>query len=228
LYEPPQNVYADKGRDHFLQFWDENLHDMIVWYPHRPVTSVHFGLPKPIGAHKQGFRTNHLNIDIEKGALLQPGWAAALKQFWRDTSILLRSVYGDVRILHGYKWMGATVSGGGQHPVKSWWWAGIPETLGIAVVLGETYQRLWPKFVTQSSISDGLAFASQEDWAKDVDLVEKVGRPPQEQAQIPNRSSGVMNAEDFRRYMEQVRRVGAQNIRRKYPEAWPFGEPFLS
>ena len=36
LYEPPQNVYADTGRGHFLQFWEENLHDMIVWYPHRP------------------------------------------------------------------------------------------------------------------------------------------------------------------------------------------------
>jgi hypothetical protein len=226
LYEPPQNVYADTGREHFLQFWDENLHDMIVWYPHRPVVSVHFGLPNPKGAHKQGFRANHLNIAIEENALLQPGWAAALKRFWRDTSILLRPVYGDVRVLHGYKWMGATVSGEEQHPVKSWWWAGIPETLGVAVVLGEIYQGLWPKLVTESSMSDRLAFASREDWAIDVDLAEKVGGPPQEQTQIPDRFSGVMNAEDFRIYMEQVRRVGARNIRRKYPDGWPFGEPF--
>ena len=54
LYEPPQNVYADTGREHFLQFWDENLHDMIVWYPQRPVVSVHFGLPNPKGAAQAG------------------------------------------------------------------------------------------------------------------------------------------------------------------------------
>jgi hypothetical protein len=226
LYEPPQNVYADTGREHFLRFWDENVHDTIVWYPHRPVVSVHFGLPNPVGAHKLGFRTNHLQIDVEKNALSQPGWLTALKRYWKEVSILLRPIYGDVRVQHGYKWMGATVSGGGQHPVKSWWWAGIPERLGNAVVLGDTYQKLWPSFAASSTISDGLAFASQEDWTADGDLAEKVGRPPLEQAQLPDRFSGVMSAEDFRKYMEEVRRVGAKHIRRKYPLGWPFGEPF--
>jgi hypothetical protein len=122
--------------------------------------------------------------------------------------------------------MGATVSGGGEHPVKSWWWAGIPETLGVAVVLGDTYQKLWPSFAASSTIWDGLAFASQEDWTADTDLADTIERLPLEQMQIPDPFGGEMIAEDFRKYMEEVRRVGAQNIRRKYPLGWPFGEPF--
>jgi hypothetical protein len=226
LYEPPQHVYDQTGKQHCLAFWQENAYDMIVWYPHRPVVSVHFALPNPVGAHKLGFRANHAGIEIEKNALQQPGWATALKRFWRDASIFLRPIYGDVRVLHGYEWMGATVSGGQQHPVKSWWWAGIPETLGTEVVLGEMYQKLWPEFMVSSTMADRLAFAAQEDWATDKDLATTVGRPPQAQMQIPDRSSGVLNAEDFRKYMEEVRRVGAQNARRKYPEGWPFGEQF--
>jgi hypothetical protein len=69
---------------------------------------------------------------------------------------------------------------------------------------------------------------SQEDWTADRDLVENVGRPPLEQAQLPDRINGVTSAEDFRKYMEGVRRVGAKNIQRKYPLGWPFGEPFSS
>jgi hypothetical protein len=228
LYEPPQHIYAQTGREHFLQFWDENLHDMIVWYPHRPVVSAHFGLPNPVGAHRLGFRTNHLNIEIEKNTLQQPGWATTLKRFWRDASMLIRPIYGDVRVLHGFKWMGATISSGQQHPVKSWWWAGIPETLGAAVVVGDTYQKLWPEFVANSTVVNGLAFASQDDWSVDNDLTDKLGRPPREQTQIPERFGSEMNAEQFRKYMEEVRRVGAQNLRRKYPQGWPFGEPFTT
>src|SRR5258708_27882191 len=201
---------------------------MKVWYPHRPVVSVYLGLPNPVGAHKEGFRANRLRIDVEKAALLEPGWATTLQRFWRQASALVRPIYGDVRVLGNYKWMGATVSGGQQHPVMSWWWAGIPEKLGSAVVLGDVYQRLWPTFVAASGLEDGLAFASLEDWTDEIDLVEKAGRPPQEQTQIPERFGDVMNAEEFREYWAEVRRVGAQNIRRAYPRGWPFGEPFNS
>lgn len=129
LYEPPQHVYAETGMEHFLRFLDENLHDMKVWYPRRPVASVHLGMPNPVGAHNLGFRTNHLSIEIEKNAVSEPGWATTLKRFWRKASQLICPIYGDVRILQNYQWMGATVSAGQQHPVKSWWWAGIPEEL---------------------------------------------------------------------------------------------------
>jgi hypothetical protein len=228
LYEPPQHVYAQTGREHFLQFLDENLHDFKIWYPHRPVVSVNLGLPSPVGAHQLGFRTNHLGIEIEKSVLLEPGWAINLQQFWRQTSLLIHPFYGDVRALGNYQWMGATVSGGEEHPVNSWWWAGIPEKLGMAVVLGDVYQKLWPTFVAASALVDGLAFASLPDWINHTDLTEKVGRPPEEHTQIPDRFGGVMSGEEFRDYWAEVSQMGAQNVRRAYPQGWPFGEPFAS
>jgi hypothetical protein len=209
LYEPPQHVYAKTGKAHLLDFIDANLHDMMVFYPQRPVTSLYVGFPNPLGAYKIGFRSNRLEIEVEKEALSQPGWANSLKLFWQQASIRIRPFYGDVRVLGGYRWMGATVSPGHQHPhpVTSWWWAGIPNVLGAAVVLGDTYQKLWPSFVSAATVIDGLAFVSIDDWSKNGDLVEKVGPPPGEQVQTST------NFE-----------VGKQ----KYPSGWPFGEPFAS
>lgn len=227
LYEPPQHLYAETGKDHFLRFLDENLHGIMVWYPHRPVVSVNLGMPSPLGAHKLGFRTNYLRIDVEKDALLEPGWSTNLQRFWRQVSALICPIYGDVRILGKYQWMGATVSAGEKHPVRGWFWAGIPEKLGDAVVLGDVYQKLWPTFVGAGTVIDGLAFASLEDWKVNGDLIEKVGQPPQELVQHPDRFWGVMDAEVYREYLAEIRRVGVDNLRRKYPAGWPFGEPFV-
>lgn len=226
LYEPPQHVYAQTGREHFLRFLDENLHDTKVWYPHRPVVSVYLSLPSPLGAHKLGFRTNCFRIEVEKQALTEPGWAAVIKHLWRQVSVLIDPIYGDVRVLGNYMWMGASVSAGEEHPIKAWWWAGIPKELGNAVVLGSVYQKLWPAFARASTLVHGLAFASLDDWTTRDDLADKVGQPPQEQIQLPDRFSGIMNAETYREYQAELRRVGAHNLRRKYPSGWPFGEPF--
>lgn len=225
-HEPPQHLYAQTGKEHFLTFLDENLHLIVVWYPHRPVVSVFLHLARPAGAHKLGFRTNRLEIVVEKDALAEPGWSTSLKRLWKETSILIRPIYGDVRILRGFKWMGATISGGQEHPIKSWWWAGIPEKLGNAVVLGDVYQKLWPALVAASQTSDGLVFSSLDDWSTEGDLSDKVGKPPQDQVQLPDRLSGAMNAETYREYQAELRRVGAHNLRRKYPTGWPFGDPF--
>jgi len=209
LYEPPQHVYATTGKTHFLEFLNANLHDMMVLYPQRPVTSVYVSFPNPLGAYKIGFRSNLLQIDVEKDALYQPGWANNLKLFWQQASAQIRPLYGDVRILEGYRWMGATVSGSHHdpHPVSSWWWTGIPKVLGAAVVLGDVYQRLWPSFASTASKIDGLAFASIEDWSKNGNLIEKVGPPPDEQVQ---------------------RSTGFESKKQEYPSGWPFGEPFAS
>lgn len=181
----------------------------MVFYPQRPVTSVHVGFPKPLGAYTLGFRSNRIEIEVEKEALSQAGWANNLKLFWRQASARIRSFYGDVRVLGGYRWMGATVSPGHHHPhpVVSWWWTGIPTVAGAAVVLGEVYQKLWPSFASAATMIDGLAFASIDDWSKDGDLLEKVGPPAGEQVH---------------------RSTGFEARRQEYPSGWPFGEPFAS
>lgn len=226
LYEPPQHRYTETGRAHFLQFLTDNIHDMVVWYPQRPVVSAYLHFPHPLGAHPQGFRTNSLTIEVEKAALAEPGWTTNLKRFWRAASALVNPLYGDVRILRGYKWMGATVSAGQEHPVIGWWWAGIPTKLGNAVVLGNVYQKLWPSFTEAATKFDSLAFASLDDWSTEGDLVESLGPPPHDQVQVPYRFGGVMNQEIYREYQAEVRRVGANNVLREYPQGWPFGSPF--
>jgi hypothetical protein len=219
LYEPPQSIYAETGKEQFLDFLDRNLHGITVWYPKRPVVNVSLHLPSPRGAHKLGFRANHLRIEVEKRALSEPGWDSNLKEFWRKTSTLMRPIYGDVRVLGNYKWMGATVSSRRMHPVLSWWWAGIPEKLGNAVVLGDVYQKLWPTFARAATNVDGFAFSSLEDWTTNGDLIEVVGKPPEGQTQAAGQfgNRATFTATEY---------LAAQTQRRQYPIGWPFGDPF--
>lgn len=213
LYEPPQYVYAQTGKEHFEKFLEENLGDLIVWYPHRPVTSVSPRCPKPIGPSWKGFRSNSLEIEIESAVLSQPGWSEHLRSFWRQMSLLLQPIYGDVRTIGGYERHGGTVyvSSGVQQSfdqvTRSWFWRGIPTCLGQAVVLGKEYQQLWPDFVAKSEILDGLAFASTTDWNSEEDLSQQLGPAPLAIQMRPG--------EGFGRSQE-------------YPEVWPFGPIFDS
>src|SRR5262249_13756509 len=93
----------------------------------------------------------------------------------------------------------------GLELTKAWWWRGVHKQLGHAVVLGETYQKLWPAFVSKALWEDRLAFASIPDWSSHQDLSEIVGPPPRPIA---------------------MQREAPIQREQEYPEAWPFGEPF--
>lgn len=208
-YEPPQYRYDETGKDHFLKFVHDNAYSVSVWYPHRPFTSVHFSTPNPMGPYQLGFRTGRLSLDIERNVLFQPGWSTNLRRFWTKASCLIQPIYGDVRVLSGFHRHGATVfiqPGHPEHPVKAWWWTGIPKTLGAAVVLGSEYQRVWPEFVAAANVIDGLAFASIDDWAVPCDLTSKVGPPPPDQTQLTSN----FPKDD-----------------QSYPSGWPLGPKFL-
>jgi hypothetical protein len=44
-FEPPEHVFAETGREHFLTFLSEHLKgQIVVWYPSPPVSHVHVGL----------------------------------------------------------------------------------------------------------------------------------------------------------------------------------------
>jgi hypothetical protein len=226
LFEPPQNVYEKTGKEHLLNFLDENLgqarNNLVVWYPHRPIVGLTFQIPSPIGPHKLGFRTGYLRIEVERQALAEPGWEAGLMRLWRNISTLVAPIYGEVRALSGYRWMGATYSSGPPHPgypSRSWWWSGIPERLGLAVVLGDAYQRLWPVFVDNAQIEDGLAFLSMGDWRSGGDLADRIGTAPESQLERPLEAPRAMTASELLEFRMKKRR-------REYPAGWPFGEPF--
>jgi hypothetical protein len=208
-HEPPQFVYADSGKSHFLEFLDGNIEDLAIWYPHRPVVAVNLRLAVPSGGTKRGFRANQLNIEIELDALAQPGWPEAVGNFWRGVSRIARPIYGEVRKLGGRIRRGGTIYLAPKNgtsiptfgPTKAWWWRGVPSQLGCAVVLGAEYQKLWQSFMQRANVEDGLAFASTEDWTSTRDLAEETVIP----------SSLLMCSEEAH----------------KYPEAWPFGPPFV-
>ena len=210
LYEPPQHIYAETGKVHLLQFMEENLHGFTVWYPNRPVVSLYLGHPDPVGASKLGFRTNHIEIEVESTVVAQPGWTDNLYQFWNQVSRFLMPLYGEVRTLGGRQRRGGTLyasfkAEAGLELTKSWWWRGVPKKLGSAVVLGEAYQELWPAFVSKASIQERLAFASTADWADSRDLSEDLGAPPRSIS---------------------TRREADRPANQEYPSDWPFGEPF--
>ena len=88
LEEPPQYLFAETGKDHFMRFLRENPD--LVWYPHRPVLYV--GLPAwniRYGPSRRGFRARMLTMVFDSQVLDQPGWPAGLFRFWKAASELI-------------------------------------------------------------------------------------------------------------------------------------------
>jgi hypothetical protein len=210
LYEPPQHIYAETGRAHFLSFLAEHARGIgIVWYPHAPVAHVNLEIPEEIGGTPKGFRSGKLEIELDAEALRQPGWPLALSQAWRRIGRVVRPFYGDVRTLRGYQrnrgryWLGR---GTEQHPVCSWWWAGVPQGPAHAAVVGEPYLSLWPAFSKAAECEDGLAFITTSDWLSGNDAFQRSGPPPTGIGQL-------------------VAEFHGPNIMRSYPPIWPFEAP---
>lgn len=216
LWEPPQHHYEKTGKPHLLDFMQQHLAESIVWYPHRPVADLHIAYPETLGPSRLGFRTRLLEIQVESAVLSQPGWQNTLRTLWRRMTPLLAPIYAEVRTVHGYVRMGATIGRpasdfmtGQNYPTttRSWFWRGIPRTLGHAVVLGKEYQPLWPAFLPHAQLHDGFAFASTPDWSSPADLLDTVGPPPEDIALLPGEGAGPTQ---------------------KYPQTWPFPPPLLS
>jgi hypothetical protein len=208
-FEPPEYLYAETGRNHFLDFLVEHISKIgFAWYPNPPISDVHLSIPETIGPSKMGFRSAHLQITVDADALNRNDWQTTLKRFWRRASLMLRPFYGDVRTFGGYRrsreryWIG---KGTEMHPVRSWWWGGLPLGPAHAIVLGEPYTPLWDSFTRAAERESDLAFAETEDWQAGDDVLQLVGPIPSELA--------------------QVRGDSAMPIPREYPAGWPFGPP---
>ena len=167
------------------------------------------------GPMKLGFRTHHIEISFETSVLDQPGWETQLRLLWRAVSNLVRPFYGDVRTLAGYLLKHGGLWGARDtesHPVKSWWWCGVPATPASAVVIGPDYQRIWTDLVAQATVEDGLAFLNGQDWTRPASYAVPVGLiqpdPPPFDGRYPF----------FR----------PEGDRAMYAGIWPFEEPILA
>jgi hypothetical protein len=208
--EPLPHVYAKTGREHLLNFLAEEKF-AVFWDPHPPVTDVHLSVHSPAGASRRGFRSRCFEIGIEEPL---PAWQSTrLRRLWEDLSCMIQPFYGEVRTLRGFVRGKRTVHVDSETelgPISGPWWRGIPRRLGHAAVLGETYQPLWPAFVSGAAMRDGLAFVSTADWTSPQTIAELIGDPPPRIAapSIP-------------------RQMGAPSLTpESYAEQWPFEPPF--
>jgi hypothetical protein len=203
---PPEHVYAEEGPGHFLEFLSRHARGHgTVWYPNDPVADVLLGIPESLGPSRKGFRCAYLTVTVDADALQQPGWQTALQRFWQHVSETVRPFYGDVRTLHGYRrsrgrYLVTRLTA--QHPVRAWWWGGLPLGPAHAVVLGEPYRELWPEFTRAGDRIAGLSLLSTADWRAAEDVFDNVGPAP---------VSLRMNSSD--------------TIPRDYPSQWPFAAP---
>ena len=209
LWEPPQYTTHETGPEALADFMRENLDNSAVFYPTRPV--VGFSLSDCDAQEHPwlGFRSNRLSIQLEIEALRQPGWERAAKRLWRDVSRLLQPFYGEARVLSGLTWFGATTGSDVKtdvHPVRSWFWRGIPPTPGLAIVLGPPYAALWP--MVDAERSGKLVFVAHPDWSSGESLHLQV---PSELAQRWEPS-----------WMQGEHGGYTVNWCDEYPSTWPF------
>jgi hypothetical protein len=216
-FEPPEFRYDTGGRPALERFLNES-DGYILWYPHPPVIDVDLLLPRPWGAFRDGFRSNHLSVAVDAAVLAQFGWERQLRKFWRAVSLFLQPFFGDVRTLRGYRRSGGRFyshpSTTENHPVMSWFWAGLPPTIDHAAVIGEPYAGLWPGLAEIAEYDGGLAFLSARSWqgedeaAPFAPAVPPEIVDPQPQPLHPRPGSAV------------------RRLDRPYPKTWPFEAPF--
>lgn len=212
-HEPPQHRFRECGRDHFVDFLDNEHRDrnvrIVVWYPKRPI--LHLGLSVGSGASWQGWQSQRITMDVEAAVLEQPGWATTLQRLWRQVAHLCHAFYSDVRILRNHRLGGSTadqIRDAEHHPVCSWWWAGIPSNGGVAVALGEPYRSLWTEFRTAGESDGELTVLSGLDWTRHENVFDKIGGVP----------DGLVVQSPA--YLTDG--LGP-NLDRVYPRIWPFG-----
>ena len=150
LFEPPEHLLEEEGREHLAKYLAENIDNSPVLYPHRPFVGLSFACTPEREHPNLGFRCNRLSVECEASVVKQPGWQEGLRRFWLATCDYLRPFYSEARTLQGFVRMGATYGSDMQtdvHPIRSWFWRGIPIELGHAVAIGEPYISLWPQAV---------------------------------------------------------------------------------
>lgn len=195
-YEPLEHRLSETGEAHLAEFLAaEGRTFMPVLYPHRPVTGLTLHLPEPFGQSPtwEGFRANTISIQILAAALRQPGWERQIQTFWRQMSEFLQPFRGDVRHILGVR----------PHPVRAWFWRGLPSTSGIAAVIGRPYLDLWPQAADFRKPGDSLTYLSAESWCETSDIFEAVGGVPGE---LTNPNDNYWSIE-------------------LYPSRWPFELP---
>ena len=168
-YEPPQFKYEETGLDHLIDFL--MTEESIVMYTTKPVFGISIALNKASGfvqhGNKRKYKSSHISISIDADVLNHPNWQEHLPEMWRALSSVIQPFYGDVRVLKNNLSSKTTYWIDGLtelHPVKSWWWRGIPQGSSVAMVIGQPYIELLPELKAAAQKKNGLLILSSDKW----------------------------------------------------------------
>lgn len=218
MQSPAEFRYDTGGRPALERFLNET-NEFFIWQPHPPVIDVDLSVPSHWGSFRDGFRSNHLSVEVDRAILAQPGWERQLRKFWRAVSLVLQPFFGDVRTLDGYRRVGGRFHEDprttANHPVRSWFWVGLPPTIEHAAVIGEPYLGLWPGLADTAEFEGGLAFLSAPSWQAADDAASFAPEIPRD----------LMDPDPHPR----LRGPGTWKMGpdRPYPKTWPFEAPFV-
>jgi hypothetical protein len=228
LFEPPQFTFSETGKIHFVDLLAAHRSGVIC-YPTRPVWGIHFGLnPKSgfvnIGGKRQ-YKSSYFQIAVDSAVLDQENWRRQLYGTWKDLSRALQPFYGDVRVLDNFIARKTTYFSDvttQSHPVKGWWWRGVPSNPAKALVIGDPYVDLWPEVRAVGARADGLYFISTRDWMG-RETIESILKVPGAIAQwVDPEARRPTRVEDIRATLERIKKEGRSSI--VLPEQFPFAE----
>lgn len=181
-YEPPEHKFEGSLVDLANFLGATARKSMVVWYPTKPVTNVSISLPAVWGGpDRLGFKANNLALEFDAAVLSQSGWQSQIHRLWRKMSIFLQPFYGDVRHIHGYRrhagrlWVAADTQ---HHPVRSWFWRGIPSSGGVAAVIGTPYREMWKEFFEIADNIENLSYLTSNDWSIASDVFDSLTARP--------------------------------------------------
>ena len=209
-YEPPKHLLAEEGREHLAMFLADKIDNSPVLYPHRPFVGLSIACTSERQHPRLGFRCNRLSIECEASVVAQSGWQEGLQRFWLAMCGYLRPFYSEARTLQGFVPMGATYGSDMQtdiHPIRSWFWRGIPRELGHAVAISAPYIELWPQAAAEGRWVGDFMVLDTGRWTDknnlDVEAPDSI-----RQAWTPAYTN--------------VRGGRSVNWVTEYPPAWPF------
>ena len=231
LFEPPQFTYGETGKDHFAELLAAHRQG-VVCYTTKPVWGIHFALNPKSGFVNNGRRRKYkcsaLTISIDGAVLEEEHWRRHLHETWKVFSQALGPFYGDVRILRNFIGGKATYfcdATTQQHPVKSWWWRGVPAKPAQAVVIGGPYLDLWPEAIAAGSQESGLYFVSAREWSDDETIAAILKVPSTIAQPVDAQSQKIISAEEFRASLTAIRKDGTPTIpSTELAESFPFAD----
>lgn len=191
-YEPPPFKYEETGFDHLVDFL--LAEKSIVAYTTKPVLGISLGLNETSGFVQQGtkrkYKSSYITLSLDADVLSQPDWQMHLPKIWTELSAAIQPFYGDVRVLKNYVsskttyYVDATTE---LHPVKAWWWKGIPQGARLAMVVGQPYRELYSGLAPVAEDKNGLLFLSADKWD---DRIDHIGCVPDAPKDISDDGSG--------------------------------------